>query len=664
MIKGILSILVPSVIFLLVGNAFLDLIGWEKKPADSYSWGFVALLAVFQLIAYPLYRLNTSFSILFWLFTAVLAGLFLYSASRFLRDKNRIRQTQFYTPRTPLKTFLQQLRKYPFLSCTLFAAVLFLFFMGLGFYYSSSDEGYNLTRAMETITQNSLGLNEDMYWYGRDLGPRESYENASTYYYLISYLSVVFRIHPTILYKTFFPFVLTLLHLSAVSCAYDSVSDDAVFPKKALFFISYIIFQLLCVKASSAGTWITGYLYEGKAVMIAVVFPLLLAACAKIIRNADTVKTREWLSVAVVLTAGIELSIVGLFLPAILYFCMGAAFLIATKFRYFKRVWLPAVLSALPVIIYGFLSLLSSDPSFLALGGISADTPVQVFSVSVPVRTLLSAWKDHFLEAIDFWQFVLFLISSFYFCLFGTKTQKTVFTLSPFVLFLTFLNPLFSNVVSHYITTPIVYWRLWWLIPIYLSPAFAFADLCNRLTDGKPQNALLIIILTLGGLSGFEIFRTSIVSPEYTILPFVENVGHLLHVRPELRMNIYNLHPGPLRTAQAIEADWEGSDRPRVFMCFNRPFELRQYSDDIAMVTVIRNYDDVEGTIEGTDVLLRDFINNYGSVEDGVFLRDMLLRLDTDYVCFDEHPAVKNLDTYGFRHILNYAGIDLWRVLP
>lgn len=423
---------------------------------------------------------------------------------------------------------------------------------------------------------------------------------------------------------------------------------------------------MLSVKPSSAGTWMTGYLYEGKATMIAVVFPLLLASCANIIAGIEKNTARDWLSILVVLTAGIELSVVGIFLPGILYFCYGIAFLISDKFKSLKRIVVPVLISILPVMIFGILSYISANSLFFNLGGLSGNSNAVSAAASTNAaavshfKDVLTAWKNHFLEGIDFWQFVLFILSAVYFLFKGNSVEKTLLFIAPVVLFLTFLNPLFADFVSEKITTPIVYWRLWWLLPVYFAPALAFSDFLDKITEGKPQNALLCITVSLFIIAGFEVFRYSIISPEYTVLPFAENIGRLINIRPELRFNIYNLNPGPLNTAEAIISDWDGSERPRVLMCFNRPFELRQYSTEISIVGDIRNYDEIQGNIPGTDIPMSEFAQSYNEIDDGAFLREMAERLEIDYICFDKSPA-DTIEQFGFKHILTYGDINIWR---
>ncbi len=645
---------------LILGDCFLQLLSWKKTISAACSWGFILLLSAFQLICYPLYRFGASFTLLFHLFSLLMGILLLLCLISIIRQKNADKMPCFQG----IHSGWSEMGKELILAFVLILTIGFYFFMGEGFYYSSSDDGYNLPRAMEAIVQDTLIINDHMAWHGFGNGAICSFDNASTYYYFIAYLSVLFRIHPAVFYKTVFLFALLLLHLAAVSTAYDAVNTDMSKSKKALFFVFYILFQLLCVKPSTAGTWMTGYLYEGKAIVIAVIFPLILAACSNLICNVEQLKGKEWLSLSVSLLAGIELSVIGINLPVILYFCYGLAFLIGTKFRFFKKIWLPAILSVLPVIVFVFIV---AKDAFTLFSGVGANTAMSSSAVipdaiqnNLSQRTVI--WKNNFLEGIDFWQFVLFCISAIYFLLRGNKAQRILFFGAPFILFFTFLNPLLLGPVSKYVTTDIVYWRLWWLLPIYLAPALALADLGDRWTQGKPQNAILLMIVTLGIVSGFEIFRTSIVATEYTIVPYIENVGRLFHLRPELRMNAYNLNAGPFETAKAIEADWDGESRPKVLMGFNRPFELRQYSAEIAVINEVRNYDQLEGFVEGTDIPLSIFVQTYSSMTDGKLLKQILDQMEADYVCFEENPAIRNLEDFGFRHVQDFGGIDLWRV--
>lgn len=655
--RGILTVVLFAVCAFTIGNALLLQIGWKRSFSASYAWGFVFMLAVFQLLAYPMFRIGTSFMLLFWAYSAALAVMFILSFIVTLKNRAD-------------RPYLSQIgeigagcRKYPFLFIVLIGAICFSLFMSLGFYYSSSDDGYYITRSMESIVQNRLDIGTTLAWQGRECRLPD-YKDCSTFVFFIAYLSKLSGIQATILSKTFFLINLLFAHYASVTCAAAAVFEkkENLLQKKAFFMIVYLTLQTLAVKEASAGTWMTGYLWEGKAVLIAVVFPLMLSACITLYRKLETFRYREWITVFVLIIAGIELSIIGVFLPVILYFTFGASILICGGFRQFKRLWKPVLITALPVIIFACLSYYSvvTGTTLLEKGTISASAEA---SERASLAVLLSSWLSQFRAAADLWQFILYGFGTVYLLFIGSKAQKVLLVLAPAVLLLTFLNPLFSDFVSKYITTPIVYWRLFWLFPVYIIPATVLTDITDRITAGKMQNGLAGILLTIGILSGFEMFRNIDSSASQSVTAFAKNVGKLINVRPELRFNIYNLNPAPMDAAEMIEADWSGDGRPNVLFCFNRPYEMRLYSTEIELASQVRNNYEATNTIPGTDIVEADFISTYSEITDGEYLREVLDIMEVNYVCFNVESAVEDLEGYGFRHIGNTCGIiDIWKL--
>ena len=643
--KGLLLILLFSAAVLLLGDAFLRLIGWERKCSSAYAWGVAVLLAVVQLVAYPLYRLSTSFTLFFILYSAVLAALLFWAVF------SAVKARDWSCYAKDFHITVRGIREAPLLTLILWGALIFFLIFSFGFYYPTTDDGYYMTRSMEVIRQNSMGINVRFAWLGWSNGELPDYTDASTFAFLISYLSALSGIQATILSKTFFAFCLLAAHIAAILTALEAILEkkEHLFEKKTFGMLFYLIFLIFSVKQDSAGNWMTGYIWNGKAFLSAFILPMLLASCFMLMRRADDLQGREWLAVTTVLMAGIAVSIVGLNLPIILYFTFGLAFLIATGFRSFSKIWKGALLSALPVMVYAILSYL-----FVITGQNDYFEAGTTTSVS---------WIGQFAEAVDFFQFVLYLFACVYVLIFGSRLQRALFVLAPFLLLISFLNPLLTDPVCKYVTSSLVYWRLWWLLPLYLLPAVVLTDLFDRLTKGNLQCGLLCALLSLGIVSGFEIFRYSITDPAETILPYAENAGRLIHVRPELRSNLYGINPATYLTAKTIEEDWSGEDAPRMLMFFNRPFEIRQYNPDIVMAVAIRDIQLTDELIPGTEFTQRDFMNTYNEISDGVLLHKILRTLDVDYICFEEAPAVSDMEACGFHHLMNYAGIDLWRVL-
>ena len=649
MIKGIFFTTLFFAYTFITGNAFLKYIGWKRSICSSYAFGFAFMLAVFQIPAYIMFRAGTSFMLLFWVYSAIL--FIMLTLSFFINSKDK-----------PYKEELQNLKlgikQAPVLFLLTVIALAAILFMSEGFYYSSSDDGYYITRSLEAIAQNKLNISEDMAWYGRTGTGLPDYKDCSTLIFFVAYLSKISGIQATILSKTFFLFNLLIAHFAAVMTAADAIfwKRENIFQKKCLFLILYILFQALATKEGSAGTWMTGYLWEGKAVLIAVIFPLLIASCLTLFRRIETLNNKEWLSLLILMLAGIALSIIGVFLPVILYFTLGLAILIGDKFRNFKKIWKPALITVIPVIIFAGLSYFSvaTATNLLDRGTIAGASEK---------TSLISAWISQFFYGCDFWQIALYALSVIYILIKGTKPQKVILVLAPVILILTFLNPLLSSFVSTYITSPIVYWRLFWLFPVYLLPAIVLADIAERIMHNRIQQGVLAIILILGIIAGFEVFRYSVTATEYTIKPFITNIGKLFNVRPELRFNIYNLNPAPLNVAKMVEDDWDKDERPSLLFCFNRPYEVRLYSENIELTSAVRNYHLQTNKIPGTDIIESDFILSYSEIKDAAYLKDILQKMNVNYIAFDGKSKAEGLEENGFEYIGNSCElIDLWKV--
>lgn len=641
-IKGILFIVLFSAAALLFGSALSRAVRRERSLLSSYVWGLIVLLAAVQLVAYPLYRLNCSFTLFVVLYTIVLVML-MFFAILTVRRSGLIAESG-----ERVKASFSEMKKVPLLTLILAGAIVFLALYMFGFYYPTSDDGYYMTRSMEVIEQNSMGVNVRTAWLGWSEGEVPDYTDASTFVFFVSYISFLTGISATVMSKVFLAVCLFAAHLAAIWIGFDAVlGKRSSYQKKSVSMILYILFQILSVKQSSAGIWMTGYIWNGKSMLPGFVFPLLTAECFFLMRKADELDGRSWVPMTLLMLSGISFSIVGLNLPIILYFTYGAAFLILTGFRSFRKIWKGALCSVIPVAVFAVLSYLfviTGQNDYYESG-----------------TTAAISWFEQFLEACDFFQFVLWGLSAAYILFRGERLQKILLVGAPILLFCTFLNPLLTGPVCKYVTTSLVYWRLWWLLPLYLLPAAAISDVIDRLCGGNLQGGFLCAALSVVMLSGFEIFRYCITDSNYTVIPYVENVGRLINARPELRPNIYGINGAPYEIAKAVENDWNGEDKPRLLMYFNRNYEIRQYTTDIVMAVGIRDVQLTEKMIPGTELTETDFMKSYSQITDGDVISKALSFYDVDYVCFDGSTALEYPEGWGLRPVADVAGISLWR---
>ena len=432
------TILLLGLVFLL-GDLLLRVIGWKRTIGAAVAWGVAVLLTALQFVAYPLFLLHASFSLFCVLFSVVLAALVFFSLYRLVKDKERVYAGQ-------LRSLGRELRAHPVSAAMVLFITAAYFYRVFFYHYPDSDDAYYLARAMEAVAQNALHLDHTFIWTGLPSDALGGVTDASTFEYLKAYFSVLSGIHVSIICRTGLLLVLNLAHFGAILTAADSLDPNghSRTPTRCLFFALYLIIQMACHLLPCSGVWMTNYLWQGKALLPGLVFPLLLAACAELFERRDCFRNIEWLSALVALTAGAAASIVGIILGPVFYVVMGLSFVIAARFRNFGKIVVCAALAALPILICAVLSY------------IDVATNTTRYLTDLGSLGVADWWGEYSVTA-EKPQMFLLALSFLYLLLRGSKLQKVMLILPSAILLISFANPLLIHPVSSYLTTPLVY---------------------------------------------------------------------------------------------------------------------------------------------------------------------------------------------------------------
>ena len=628
------------VVTFLLGFSFLSVIGWKKTTLGSVAWGFIALLASFHVVAYPLYMLKTSFSLLYILYSVILLAML--ASSVVLAVRGKIWQMVF----EELRRFWDGFKKTPLSVLVLGFVVLFFLYRCYYWYGGVSDDSYYLPRAMEVITQNTLDISHSFAWFGREVPAYNNNVDASTLEFLRAYLTKLTGLPVTMLAHNGMILALQAITLSSVWTFVDSVTEEKehAFSIKTYAMIIWISFTLLTTARTSLPIWITRHIWEGKSLLPAVIFPLATAACITLFKRIDELKPREWLSMTIVLVAGIALSIVGVFLPPILYFLLVLSYLLVDRFRHFRRILPGAALSVLPAAVYVGITLwqiVTKESSYFTRFG------------------EVESWTERFSITVDKFFVAVFLACALFVLLRGSKIELAAFVVMPLLLMLTFLNPLFMGVVSKYITTSSVYHRLFWLLPIYLASAYVLPVIFLRRMQPKQVERCLatacfaVCVLFGSRLSKEEGFPTAVAS-----------YLHFNNIQ-EMRTNPYGVNLHTLNMSKIILEEWKGEERP-MLLYYNEEHmlnEIRQCSNEIALACLMRppQLEIHTDLIPGTDVRECDFYATYHEITDGNYLHDMATRLGINYIYFLHEPLIENPEECGFTQLYSNER-TLWRV--
>ena len=409
---------------------FLYGVSIERFLFNSYSTvkalvsGFMGVNASFFLFAYIFRALELSFSLLsvvysFFLIAALVLGIvvlltkatwkrYLQSAAEFFREERKLKSI------------------FILLICVL---LLFSFSMTLR-ERVDSDDSYYMARAMEIIKTDDLGFSQSVAWLGWDCEYFNENTDASTLETLYAYISVLTGVPVAVLCRK-----AIALSISVVICCTIYILGCSFFRNEhrecsaLLMLVSYLT---LCIIYNSVFDSVAYRQimspWHGKAIVAAIIFPAIFSVCVEIYERGDMINWADWIYLAIIITASISASIIGVNFTVVYCVVMAAPLLIyrLIKKHTIKQYFMPCVVAMLPAIIFSGIALLTvitSNPDY--------------FEWDYPNWS--NAFTKSFIAGSHGILFVLFIISLLYFLVRGSTNQKLIIVGTTVFLFATFL---------------------------------------------------------------------------------------------------------------------------------------------------------------------------------------------------------------------------------
>lgn len=609
-LKGILLILTMMAVCYMAGEMLIRLLRLELKGVCCYiTVGFCGLLALFQLISFPIQRMKGSLNIVLIIFVmvvvAIVSSYFLqYPLKNFKINKDNIR----------LKVIVILLIAFQAISC-------------VAMYHADDDDGYYVVASSYMIETNTLETDEGVVTSGLQGSAKDRIDTA-TWEIFVAVLSCAFKIHPTVLAHMILPLVLIpISYMAFYSIGTKLFIDDKDCEKKTLIFLFFLSFLNLfggyCVY--STGCFLLLRLWQGKAVFANIIMPILLRAVLEIIYGNECIK--NFIYIAIILISGICVSVIGVYLLPIYYIVLGIPYIIYKIFK--KKRWykllINATLSLVPSMIFAFIALFSVLTKH---SNYMNETPYKYYDVLE--RTVLQGL------------YVPLFITSLLYCVLKSKKEQKIFFIgSTICLFSTFLNPLLSELVAQKITGVYVYWRLYWLIPIYYGIAYFMTEIIFIMKKHHIIATIAFVFIII--LSGDYIFM----SPYY--YPYT---------------NTYKLPNEVLEIADYINSKNGSKEKVCIFLPKPLAAKIRQYSLNF-LVPVSRDSYQSDFVIPNTDIAVVDFWKYLYSEEDldMQYVYAQFDNLDVEYWVkeddgyiydSDRLDFVKNIGNYQLYHYLGY----------
>ncbi len=623
----------------LVGTFVFHILKLQTNLIRSLVFGFISILALFQVIAYPLYRIGSSLTLLMCLYLPIVFALCVWSVVHIYRSGLLVQAKGKIAQRIcALKPYL------PLLFLLLVVLLMYGRIVFTYFHYDS-DDSYYLPRALEVLSQDRLNIGEEEAWMGGSDEVWDDPADASTMEFFKAMLSRITGVHVTIICKTCFCFAIIVFSLCSIY-EYDRTIRDKNQDSDKVAIIVLTLYLILLILGqnvtNSVAKWITRNPWYGKSIVCAVIFPALWIICAEIVRgDGGDIKPGYWVLASITLVAGAQASIIGVIFPVICYFCLGFPFMITYGKKNFVKILKPAIFSLIPISIFAGIVLLEVviNPNR--------------FSASVYVPNWVTVAKS-MLGTAHITEF--YILGSLYVLIRGRKTARLLIVGSAVTLFLIFLNPVLIGYISK-LTTGSVYFRLYWILPLYFAPAYALADaVWSSCSHGKGVSALNIAAVLLMICC---VFVDNDIS-EHT-KPYTKDL-----IASSGRQNLYALPERIIKTADFILADFDKLGRPTV-LCYSEP--IRQYTAEINIAGGFRSTHMQLRTekFPGTNMTAAEFYELFGEgkpLPDNVRIKDVLEWLNVDYLyIYDISNNAYDLASEGLvpTTLVFNDGLHLWK---
>lgn len=545
----ILSMVIIGSTFI-IGNFICRLLKFEQTLAKNICIGFVFILAVFQIIAYPFSIFKGSFKVLVFTYVIILIALLVLSI--------------------PSISSFKLIFKLSIKDKVLFGLIISLILLQSLFssylYHADDDDAYFVTVSSTVIETDIISSNTQYVTTGIDTLQVDTRSNTATWEYFVAFLSEIYSVEPVIIAHAVLPLLLIPLSYLAIYLVAVQLVNKA---SRMYFMLVYALLNLFGGYAVySTACFLLLRIWQGKAVLVCIIFPVLLANCIELILS-NKQKKNFFLYNAVILLAGVCTSVIGVYLTPIYYFIIGVPYMISIGWKESKKLIIPTVLSLVPCgsfALISFIQVIKNNSEYL-----NAPSP---------------SWFDIFkLNMMSGYYSVLYLISLIYILIKGKRIHKIILFWGTVFIFLTFLNPLFSKFVSQKITGVDVYWRLYWTLPIYYSISFFVSEILCKI-----KNIVLkcVCIISLTGILTIS--------------------GHFIYQKPYFSRheNMYKLPNEVISIVDYILDKNKSIKKPNVLFPDDLAAKVRQYSTKVVTVWS-RNLYQGNTIIPNTDKTLNSF---------------------------------------------------------
>lgn len=445
---------------------------------ERISLGFLGVIALFQIVALPFMYFESSVTWLYRICIGFVVLLMIGYVGYILKTnawKNRQYQKFFLKKRT---------RKEVIFWGIVLGLIVFQVFYVFYFQYSNYDDSYYIAQ-INTIVETNYLMNVEPTTGIGAFNQNVTYKLIG-HEVLLSMIVKMFNVNAAFLSHMIMPLFMIPLHYIVV---YQLAKEIKYEYRNIFFLFSTIINMFSGFSGSAAPAWLLLRIWQGKAVLVSILLPMLLLEFVKIYRERK-VSVRSLIAMTSMLWAGFFASTVGLYLVPVAYFAYTVTFFFTYKdWKNSLKLCIPVFFS-LPYVFAKMLLFLSQS-YFEGISDVEVTHTYRDIFFSKYLSNHGYGGKGNYVLAA----FLLFAI--IYIWKKGTKVEKMISVYVPIVLFLTFLNPLLKPILSSVLEEEL-YYRFFWLFNFRYIVVIAMILYVAEEINRKFISVLVMILLITG----------------------------------------------------------------------------------------------------------------------------------------------------------------------
>lgn len=374
----------------------------------------------------------------------------------------------------------------------------------------------------------------------------------------IAAISKLFIVSPAVLCHSILPAFLLPLHYMAYYAAAREISKR----KTALFLLFVLLLNFTCGPSTyDQGAFLTLRIWQGKAVLVNILLPLLLYVFLRITK-AKKLSIRNIFFLFALLLASQAATTVGTYLAPVLYAVYAITFLIINrKWKEFFKLLIPAA-GITPFVLWKLWILLSAG----TLGDLSEGTGVFERSFG----ELLMRYFGFSLVPLLF--IIAIILLAVRIRKGPQKPLRFFFLIASLLMIVLLINPLVMPFAERFITGSGVYWRVFWLLQITFVTAIGFCYLTDIPKKKLLRLSVLLFLSVAILISGRSIFKDEDVA---------ESFKNHSKISETTRKIVYTVRSEVERDNPELSDDMLAKKEQETVLLLPKSLsiELRQYAD-------------------------------------------------------------------------------------